>query len=110
MLPLVAASTNVFHGSFHDLPYTPTPLHTSNYVHEHHKLSAAFTRLSYGSTDMRSIYFGIPWKFPPTCMKVNLFPWKLSWKSAEVDLLAWKSRWKSVEVNLLAWKLVAALM
>ena len=36
-------STNMFRGSFHQLPYIP--LHTSTHFHEYHNFPAASTRL-----------------------------------------------------------------
>ena len=105
LLPSVAAATNIFRGSFHELPYTPTYL---TYFHEYDKPPAASTKLTltltltlswscfYGSWPTSNLgtmeVDGSTWKecvasmedgaaciearLIPTCMEVNLLQWK----------------------------------
>ena len=93
-LPLlpIAASTHIFRGSFHELPYTPTYFHlplrvlqTSSFFH---KTSIRVLQLPFGR---------LPWKFPVTsfymevggrrftCMEFSMELWKFPWKLVEVD-------------------------
>ena len=73
------------------------PLHTSTYLHEHHKLLDASTRLTLALT-LSCSYLRVSW---PTAMEVHgsslLLPRKLEsylQASMEVDVSRWKVSWK----------------
>ena len=79
LLQPIAVSTNIFHGSFHELPY---PLHTFIYSHEHHKRPATLHKTTPNPNPNSKLalpawklaHFQLPWKFPDGST------WKMSWK------------------------------
>ena len=97
LLTSIVASMNLFRGSCHELPCTPTYLHLLPRVEQtsswFHKTSIRIHRLAF---DL------LPLKFPRTSMdfmEVELPPWKIPWKFMEVDLLPWKWAETSMKVH-----------
>ena len=101
LLPSIAASTNIFRGSFHGLPCTLVYLHLLPRVSQtsscFHKTSIRVHQLPF---DL------LPWNFSPNSMETSMEVNLLSWKSVEADFLPWKFPWKLMEVDLLPWKYV----
>ena len=107
LLPWIAASTNIFHGSFHELLYTSVYFHLLPRVSQtsrcFHKTSINVHRLPFNQvTKFRRFFHGSQFNSMEASMEVGgriLLQWKFPWKLVEVESLPWKLVEASMEVH-----------